>query len=113
MAPPRVTRAWIRHRDQIGLSQVRWHDLRHINASELIAAGVDPKTSAERLGHDPAMLLTRYAHARLARDQVAADVIAAADNKATKAATKATTENKPAKTAGQGKGASRGGRNPR
>ncbi len=79
MDPRGITQAWSRARGRIGLGEVRWHDLRHINASELVAAGVDPKTAAERLGHDPTMLLGRYAHARPARDQSAADVIARAD----------------------------------
>ncbi|MBS1848012.1 MAG: hypothetical protein JST73_07010 [Actinobacteria bacterium] len=56
MDPARVTKQWLRFRDGIGLAGVRWHDLRHINASELIAAEIDPRTAAERLGHDPAML---------------------------------------------------------
>ena len=77
--PDRITRTWIRHRAQIGLPGLRWHDLRHVIASELVAAGLDPVTIAGRLGHDPAMLLGRYAHARPAADQAAADVVTRAE----------------------------------
>lgn len=80
--PENITRAWTYHRRKLGLEAVGWHDLRHINASELVAAGIDPTTAARRLGHDPAMLLGRYAHARPVQDRAAAEVIATADERA-------------------------------
>jgi integrase len=52
----------------------RFHDLRHLSASEMVGAGVDPKTVAGRLGHaDPSVTLNVYAHAIEARDRDAAD----------------------------------------
>ncbi|MEQ4723441.1 hypothetical protein [Nonomuraea sp. B19D2] len=40
----------------------RPYDLRHANASMLIAAGVDPAGIARRLGHSIRTLLSTYAH---------------------------------------------------
>jgi integrase len=46
-----------------GLPRVRFHDLRHSHASQLLAAGVNIKVVAERLGHaDPAITLRVYSH---------------------------------------------------
>jgi len=44
----------------------------------MIAAGVDPKTAAARLGHDPSVMLSIYTHAVPARDQGAAEIMAKA-----------------------------------
>lgn len=38
------------------------HDLRHAHASWLLTKGVPVLTVADRLGHDPAVLLKVYAH---------------------------------------------------
>lgn len=35
----------------LGLPQIRLHDLRHTHASLLLLAGVNPKVVSERLGH--------------------------------------------------------------
>jgi integrase len=51
-------------RDEDGLpSQLTFHDLRHVVASRLISANVDPVTTANVLGHeDPYVTLRVYAH---------------------------------------------------
>jgi integrase len=47
-----------------GLEGVRFHDLRHTHATELLRAGVHPKIVSERLGHaSVTMTLDRYSHA--------------------------------------------------
>lgn len=52
----------------------RFHDLRHLSATEMVGQGMDPKTVANRLGHaNPSVLLNVYAHAIEARDRDAAD----------------------------------------
>lgn len=52
LRPAKVTRAFTAARRAAGLGDgVRLHDLRHLNASLQIAAGVDPATVARRLGH--------------------------------------------------------------
>ena len=54
----------------------RFHDLRHLSATELIAAGVDVRTVAGRLGHvDPTVTLRVYAHAAQERDRAAAELL--------------------------------------
>jgi integrase len=43
--------------------RVRFHDLRHCHASHLLAAGVNIKVIAERLGHaNPTITLNTYSH---------------------------------------------------
>lgn len=49
--PELVTRRWERIRGSAGLSHVRLHDLRHYVATTLLAAGIDVRTVAHRLGH--------------------------------------------------------------
>lgn len=57
-----------------GLSGRTLHDLRHTNASELLAAGTPIKVVQERLGHaSPITTLGMYAHVLEHADQAAAD----------------------------------------
>jgi len=49
--PAMVTGRWTRLRKEIGLSHVRLHGLRHFVATELLTAGIDLRTVANRLGH--------------------------------------------------------------
>jgi integrase len=59
----------------------RFHDLRHLSATEMVGAGVDPRTAATRLGHaNPNVLLNVYAHAIEARDRDAAEGLGRALN---------------------------------
>ena len=54
----------------------RFHDLRHFSVTTLIAAGVDPRTVADRHGHaQVTMTLNRYAHALPERDRDAAAIL--------------------------------------
>lgn len=58
-----------------GLPSARpFHTLRHDNATLSLAAGVNPKTTADRLGHhSPTFTLERYTHAVRALDEDAAE----------------------------------------
>jgi integrase len=49
--PELVSRRWERLRATAGLDHVRLHDLRHFVATELLTAGIDVRTVANRLGH--------------------------------------------------------------
>lgn len=50
--------------DRAGIRRVRFHDLRHSFASNLLAAGVDIVTVSKALGHaNVHITLTTYAHA--------------------------------------------------
>jgi len=54
------------------------HELRHFSATQLIAAGVDLRTVANRLGHsDPTITMRIYAHVVEAKDREAADKLGA------------------------------------
>lgn len=57
-----------------GLRQVRFHDLRHSFASNLLAAGIDVVTVSKALGHsNPHITFTVYAHAIPKQRQGAGD----------------------------------------
>lgn len=60
-----------------GIQQVRFHDLRHSFASNLLAAGWDVVTVSKLLGHaNPQITLTIYAHALPKPRHGAADALA-------------------------------------
>jgi integrase len=77
--PDRPTQRWVRLRKVTPeLAGVRLHDLRHLVATELLAAGVDLAVVAGRLGHSsPRTTLGVYGHALPGREREAADIIAA------------------------------------
>jgi len=49
--PPTISQRYRRTATRLGLRSTRLHSLRHYTATELIAAGVDVRTVAGRLGH--------------------------------------------------------------
>jgi integrase len=58
-----VKSAWRRLIEKVELPGVRFHDLRHTHATELLRAGVHPKIVSERLGHSSVKItLDRYSH---------------------------------------------------
>ena len=47
----------------IGIPRIRFHDLRHSHATQLLLAGVHPKVAQERLGHSTiTTTLDLYSH---------------------------------------------------
>jgi len=55
------------------LPQVRFHDLRHSHATQLLASGVHPKIASERLGHASiGITLDLYSHVTAAMQGEAA-----------------------------------------
>lgn len=71
--PDGATRRFATIRTRAGVTDVRLHDLRHHVATVLLAAGVEAKTVAARLGHTRVATTTDlYGAAMPARDQVAA-----------------------------------------
>ena len=85
--PDNVTSFFIRVRDAVGAPSVRLHDLRHFTATQLIGAGVDIRTVAERLGHtDPSLTLRVYTHVIEQRDRAAAEIMGQVLNPTKKAA---------------------------
>jgi integrase len=71
--PDRLTQRWSRlvrrHAETAEVQPIRFHDLRHSHATQLLEAGVRPDIVTERLGHaSVAFTLQQYAH-RYAGDQ--------------------------------------------
>lgn len=77
-----VDYAWRRLRARLadaGLPPITFHDLRHINATVMLAAGISPKTVSQRLGHGSTRFtLDRYGHVTRGMDRRAAEQIDAA-----------------------------------
>src|SRR5262249_14291849 len=74
--PGYVTLAFSRLRDELGLTGVRLHDLRHFNATNLLANGTDVRTVSGRLGHaDASTTLNIYAHFMQRADREAAALV--------------------------------------
>ena len=75
LRPDGVTARFRKVVSRAGL-QCRFHDLRHLCGSQMIAAGIDAKTVADRLGHaTPVVTLSFYTHSVSETQRHAADVI--------------------------------------
>ena len=62
---------------ELDMPHVHLHSLRHFAATEMLAAGIDPRNAAEILGHaNPTLTLSLYGHATLDRQRSAAEVLA-------------------------------------
>ncbi len=71
--PDSITQKWERFVDKANLPKIRLHDLRHSNATALIAAGVSAKVVQHRLGHsDVSISLNTYTHVLSDMDEDAA-----------------------------------------
>lgn len=67
---------WRRFRGESGFEGLKFHELRHTQATQLLANGVDVKTVQARMGHSNASLtLNWYAHAIPENDRKAADML--------------------------------------
>lgn len=70
--PSNFNRIWMRFKKKQGL-QVRFHDLRHTHATQLLRAGIHPKVVSERLGHASiGITLDTYSHVMPGMDEEAA-----------------------------------------
>ena len=74
--PDTLGKNWKKFVKKHNIRQLRYHDLRHSNATTLISSGIDPKTVQERLGHsNVSTTLNTYTHVTKDMDKKAADVI--------------------------------------
>lgn len=77
--PDRFSKQFLYFLRTRGLPVIRFHDLRHTHASQLLEANVHPKVVSERLGHSSiAITLNTYSHVLPSMGQAAADLIGAA-----------------------------------
>lgn len=69
-------RFWRKFKQDKGFVGLRFHELRHTQATQLLANGVDVKTVQTRMGHANASItLNQYAHAVPENDLKAADLL--------------------------------------
>ena len=72
--PDSITQKWRRFLAKQKLPHIRVHDLRHTNATTLIAAGVSAKVVQHRLGHaNVSITLNTYTHVLPSMDEEAAE----------------------------------------
>jgi integrase len=61
--PHSISAAFRKFIQRRGLQQIRFHDLRHSHATQMLASGVHPKIAQERLGHSSiSVTLDLYSH---------------------------------------------------
>lgn len=75
-APTSLGRHWHALLARHGLPHIRPHDLRHLNATLLLEAGVHPKVVQERLGHaNVSITLDTYSHVTPTLGRAAAELL--------------------------------------
>lgn len=76
--PAHFSRWWRDFRETYGFMDLRFHDLRHTQASLLVSQGMDIVTIQNRLGHEKASTtLDLYAHLLPQKDREAAEIVGA------------------------------------
>lgn len=79
LQPRSLTHEWVRVVGKTTLPRIRFHDLRHTHASQMLSAGVHPKVASERLGHSTiGITLDLYSHVMPGMQADAAEQVDAA-----------------------------------
>lgn len=79
LKPVSLTHEWTRLLAKTSLPRIRFHDLRHTHASQMLAAGIHPKVASERLGHSTiGITLDLYSHVMPGMQADAAEQVDAA-----------------------------------
>ncbi|TWG53544.1 tyrosine-type recombinase/integrase [Aminobacter sp. J44] len=79
LQPRSLTHEWVRLLSKTTLPRIRFHDLRHTHASQMLSAGVHPKIASERLGHSSiGITLDLYSHVMPGMQADAAEQVDAA-----------------------------------
>jgi integrase len=77
LKPDTVSKQFAAAVKRVEIPYIRFHDLRHSHATQLLRAGVHFKIVSERLGHaSVAITLDRYSHVLPGMDRTAADALA-------------------------------------
>jgi len=61
--------------EKLGIPQIHWHALRHLNSSIMLDEGVDVKTRMDRLGHVSDRVNMIYSHAGDAAQRAASELV--------------------------------------
>lgn len=89
LQPRSLTHEWMRLIQKTTLPRIRFHDLRHSHASQMLAAGVHPKIASERLGHSTiGITFDLYSHVMPGMQADAAEQVDAAIRRAVNAGSK-------------------------
>lgn len=76
MSGQAIYKRFVRLCEREGLPHYRFHDLRHANASVMLALGVPDKYAMERMGHATSnMLKTVYQHTMTSKQEEVADIV--------------------------------------
>ncbi|WP_455873615.1 site-specific integrase [Rhizobium yanglingense] len=87
LKPVSLTDEWTRLLAKTSLRGIRFHDLRHFHATQVLAAGVHPKIASEPLGHSTiGITLDLYSHVMRGMQANAAEQVDAAIKAAKKPA---------------------------
>lgn len=79
LQPRSLTHEWMRLIQKTDLPRIRFHDLRHTHATQMLSAGVHPKIASERLGHSTiGITLDLYSHVMPGMQADAAEQVDAA-----------------------------------
>ncbi|MEQ1405661.1 tyrosine-type recombinase/integrase [Neorhizobium sp. Rsf11] len=79
LQPRSLTHEWSRLLEKTNLPRIRFHDLRHTHATQMLSAGVHPKVASERLGHSTVgITLDLYSHVMPGMQADAAEQVDAA-----------------------------------
>lgn len=79
LQPRSLTHEWVRLIQKSTLPRIRFHDLRHTHASQMLSAGIHPKIASERLGHSSiGITLDLYSHVMPGMQADAAEQVDAA-----------------------------------
>ncbi|WP_287060304.1 site-specific integrase [Mesorhizobium sp.] len=79
LQPRSLTHEWVRVLGKTALPRIRFHDLRHTHATQMLSAGVHPKAASERLGHSTiGITLDLYSHVTPGMQADAAEQVDAA-----------------------------------
>ncbi len=75
--PDNISKTFTKLVKQVDITRISLHGLRHTHATQLLAAGVNPRVVSERLGHaDVAFTLQTYGHVLPGQQRAAADAAA-------------------------------------
>lgn len=89
LKPLSLTHEWTRLLAETSLPKIRFYDLRHSHATQLLAAGIKPRIASERLGHSTiGITLDLYSHVMPSMQANAEEQVDAAIQSARKPSTK-------------------------